>query len=129
MVRAFSRIADATKRQDWIVIISTIEELHSRGLDSDDTHYRLGCAYSMLENWNDAVIQFEAIKSELPEARENARRLFNYALALNMVGRPVESLGMLKSEVTDKWPPALRGRADQLVQHITERNVPRPGVQ
>jgi tetratricopeptide (TPR) repeat protein len=130
MVSAFSRVADATSRRDWTTIVSTIEELHAKGLDSDDTHYRLGCAYAMLGKWTEAVRQFEAIKSALPKPRDNARRFFNYALALTLMGRRDESLGVLRSSssIAD-WPAALRAKAEQLMQHLKEGNVPPPDVQ
>jgi len=129
MVRAFSRLADATSQQDWRAVASTIEELHAKGLDSDDTHHRLGCAYAMLERWPEATREFEAIKSDLPKPRENARRFFNYALALAMTGRKDESLGVLQSSLAGEPSSALQAKSEQLVQHLREGNVPPPAVQ
>lgn len=129
MIRAFARVASATERRDWNTIASILEEMHGRGLDSDDTHYQLGCAYSMLSKWSEAISEFETIKTDLPKARDNARRLFNYSLALSHVGRGSESLGILTSAATGNWPPTLRVKSEQLVEHLTDGKVPPPSVQ
>jgi tetratricopeptide (TPR) repeat protein len=129
MVRRFSRLADATAAQDWNYVAATLEELHAKGLNSDDTHFRLACAYCMLKRWDPAVAEFERIRSELPSSKENARRYFNYALALSKIGRKDESLGTLESAGVPAWPPHLRVKGEQLLKHLKEGSVPPPNVQ
>jgi tetratricopeptide (TPR) repeat protein len=129
MVRRFSRLADATAAQEWSDVATTLEELHARRLDSDDTHFRLACAYSMLERWDPAVSEFEKIEFELPSSKENARRYYNYALALSMIGREDESLEILESAGVRAWPPHLRAKGKQLLKHLKEESVPPPNIQ
>ena len=69
MVRRFSRLADATAAQDWNYVAATLEELHAKGLNSDDTHFRLACAYCMLERWDPAIAEFERIRRSFRVAR------------------------------------------------------------
>jgi tetratricopeptide (TPR) repeat protein len=129
MVRRFSRLADATTAQDWNYVAATLEELHAKGLNSDDTHFRLACAYCMLERWDPAVAEFERIRLELPSSKENARRYFNYALALSKIDRKDESLGTLESAGIPAWPSHLRVKGGQLLKHLKEGSAPPPDIQ
>lgn len=128
LLLSFWRLSAETNAGNWNRVVSLLEEVHARGPDSDDTHHRLGCAYVMLEKWEEAVREFEAIKEALPQTREDTRRYFNYALALAMVGRKNESLGVLESSGVERWRPDLREKGDQLFRYLREGGAPPPGV-
>jgi len=128
MLRGFFRLSEITNAGNWEEVVDFLEEMHTRQLDSDDTHYRLGCAYVMLGKWHEAVREFEQIKKPLPEPKDDTRRYFNYALALTMVGRKDESMGVLEAAGLPRWRPELRGKGEQLLQHLRGGDVPPPGV-
>ncbi len=129
LVRTFSRLSDATSAQDWPRIVDLIEPLHEKGFDSDDSRYRLACAYAMLGRWNEAIPEFESIWSQLPKPKDEARRLFNYALALTLKDRRDEAAGVLESCAGFEWPPHLGGKVQQLADHLRDNNVPPPSIQ
>ncbi len=128
MVRAFSRLPDATNSRNWVQVAEILEALHNRGLGSDDTHHRLGCAYVMLERWQEACSEFEQIRRSLPNERDESRRLFNYSLALCCSSRQKEAIGVIDA-VSGEWPVHMRKKVEQLRQHLREGNVPPPSVQ
>lgn len=128
MVRSFSALAEATRAQDWATVVKILEGMHSRGLDSDDTHFRLGCAYAMQERWTEAVGEFEALRTDPRDARERARKYFNHCFALTMIGRREESLGILQSATISEWPPHLRSKGKDLLKHLQDGSAPLPRI-
>jgi hypothetical protein len=82
----------------------------------------------MSERWSEACDEFESIISELPDPTSNARRYFNYSLALTMTGRGAESLRVLESEGVSEWTPSLRGKGEELLRHLREGDVPPPDI-
>lgn len=129
LVRTFSKLSGATSAQDWPKIVELIEPLHEKGFDSDDSHYRLACAYAMLGRWKEAIPEFESIRSQLPKPKDEGRRLFNYALALALEDRCDEAAGVMESCENFDWPRHLRGKVQQLSRHLRDKSVPPPRVQ
>lgn len=123
LARSYWVISAATPQHEWDVIVRIFEEMHERGLDSDDTHYRLGEAFFMMERWQEAAAEFRAIERTLPDREQNERRSLNQAFALAKLGQNRAALSVLRATLGEEWSLERREKRDRLIEYLTERDV------
>lgn len=75
-----------------------------------------GCALMNLEQWKDALAEFEGTRGRLDTRSNEAKRWVNQGIALTRLHRDAEASAVLRSQMSTEWPPEQFRKAQQLIE-------------
>jgi len=108
----------AQQEGDWLLVEQIMAELHERRLQTDDSHFMRGCALMNLEQWEDALAEFERIRGQLDTKSNEGKRWVNQGIALARLRREAEAAALLRSQMSKEWSPEQLRKAEQLIDQL-----------
>ena len=108
----------AAETENWSRVIEILEALHESNLVTPTSRHWLGIAYLMLHRWQDALEQYEQIRTPLHDTNADARRIVNHAIARFETGQVDGCASLLRESVTSDWPVDELRRAKTLLAEI-----------
>ena len=110
------RALDAWGDSDWALMVSLLQPIAEKNLDTDTDQVLLGLAHTRLAQFDQAIWYFEQVTGKRLLQRERIIYCNTYAYALHRCGQLAKAKAHVQKFSRIDWPPAQRDWADALLQ-------------